>query len=107
MVAMELAGSVGCCGDGVERKWIFVGSGLEQVVFDSAFCEVEVVNLGLLFRLGLALVSVLEGADNNVCVLAVELLDFCLERSRCCLELDLTRECRESFSIDKTLAGRE
>ena len=102
MVAMELAGSVGYCGDGVERKWIFVGSGLEQVVFDSAFCEVGMVDLDFWLRYDFVDFS---GRIGDV--LAVELLDFCLERSRCCLGLDLSMECRGSFSIDRTLVGRE
>ena len=93
MVVTELGELVGCCEN---------GSGLELVVSDSEFCEIEMVDWGFWLRYGFVDFS---GKIGDV--LAVELLDFCLERSRCCLALDLTRKCRESFSIDKTLEGRE
>ena len=102
MVVTELDGWVDCCGDGVERKWIFVDSGPVLVVSDSEFGEVEMVDWG-----GWLWYDFVDFSGRIGDVLAVELSDFCLERSHCCLGLDLTRECRESFSIDKTLEGRE
>ena len=95
MVVAKFDGLVDCCEN---------GSGLEQVVFDSAFCEVEVVNLGLLFRLGLALVSILEVVGKSVCVLAVLLVEFHLVWVR---TFDQMRMCRGNFSIDVALVGRE
>ena len=92
-MVVKLDELVDCCDDGVERKWIFVGSG---------FCEDEVVDWCFWLRYDFVGFS---GKIGDV--LAVELLDFCLERSRCCLGLDLTRKCRESFSIDMTWEGQE
>ena len=102
MVAVKLDGSVDRCGDGVECKWIFVGSGPVSVVSDSEFCEVEVVIRGFWL-----LYDFFDFSGRICDVLAVELLDFCLERGRCCLGLDLMRKCRENFSIDKTWEGQE
>ena len=70
MVAVKLDGLVDCCGDRVERKWIFVGS---------EFCEEEVVDWCFWLRYDFVDFSGKIGG-----VLEVELLDFCRERSRCC-----------------------
>ena len=69
---VELDGLADYCDDEAGYKWVLVGSGLERVVFDSEFCEVEMVNLNFWLQFGL--VSILEGVDKNVCVLAVLLV---------------------------------
>ena len=92
MVVMKLVELADCCDDEVECT---------AIVFGSEFCGNEMRGQGFWLRFGL--VSILEGADNNVCVLAVLLVEFHRVWVR---TIGWMEESRGNFSIDAALVGQ-